>query len=1490
MFPSHPQTSRFLQHGLFNDLAHFTQLESRIAALASEEDRQAAFAVFAEAFLAIRTLPQATEIWPDGIIPREAQRRYLLPERIPGAHGFFRTFSGELHPYHLIFCVHPSPTPEEMPPADAPPQESTAPPQEERPPASPPQQERHPADAPPQESTAPQKERPPLSREESAPFLALCDRIPHPLLLTNLSHLPPPLQNRTECQTIRGTDLDRMTPHTFRALRRWLQGGGIVPERPPLSPLHAQAVADLQTVMASEDRATGLFAPGTGVERVTLKLAEGVGKGRTVLVFLPSLAHIRDLLFLWRRHAVWSSLACLWIGAETPSDHDAPRMQPSDLDVPLVQESEAIRRFLTWRFPGVRVLFAPYHAARIAARAMIGFAPVDLGLFLESQVTTSDPFALDDANIPIRKRLFFASTARHANALIKQPSDPDKKRDLPTVWSLENPTRYGRILPLAPLEKAVTEGLARPWKCWIVVTPIQAASTSTPAERRDQACVDALLLALAHAMPAQAVGPIHTYHDTAQAARAFTEKYQAVVRAHKERVYAHQEGMDHSDPSVPPPPPLDETLTRLFEYTPLHLAGASVTTDRDQVLARFDHTERAILSSARCLAEGLTPPPADMVLLCASPKKTKQNMAHTLTALLTPPEARPTPAPPPETGKHPETTHSPYGLICIPLFLSAPNNTGASVNPTETSLEAPATSQETPSTTEPETPSATEPETPSATEPEAHKKTTLETSLEASLASSDALWELLQLLRTLDTSLDDQIRQAGETFGRTGSWPTLTHEADGSDLASRMEIVLPDGLPASWNEAIWHALLERLSSPWDQRFGQLHRYDWHEIPGLNAWVEAQRQAYAKGTLARDRQERLEKFGFVWDPKQVAWDAHCAAFERHTLRHTLTSHGKSGDNPPPTPEDPDLAAWIQQQRKDWKKGRLDAPLISRLDRAGFVWDPEATAWEAMFSTLKRFQQTTLGQRHGNTPRPCLIPEQFPENPALATWAKQQRAARAKERLDPDRLQRLNALGFVWDLKEAEWQTFFAAFVQFKQRHGHGKIPETWPENPSLALWAKEQRKAKAKTKLPEKHAARLEAEHFCWDLEAAHWEEMAQAWETFCEKQGHGMVPPGWPENPPLADWVVRQRRDFLAGRLTEARITRLNARAFVWDPEEKAWQEMWHALAAFHAKEGHCHIPEDTGTLARWVHDQRRAGAPRRAGRALKPQRRAQLDTLGFVWDPEEARWEALFVALQNFRTEHNHCIVPAKWPENTPHSADGKSLSRWVTTLRKARAKGTLSDERVQRLTDLGFVWDAKAVFWEEMFVALTEFRDRHGNCLVPETYEENSPLAWWVATQRKAYKSGQLEPERISRLNDLGFFWDPLEAHWYEMFQALLRYREHHGHCLITRDGPKDPKLETWAATQRQARMRGNLSQVRIERLDALGFLWDPKEVILEEMLHALAAFRTQHGHCDIPAQWEENPDVGLWVQFQRQAYKKGTLDPERVRRLEAVGLSWT
>ncbi|CAJ1955995.1 unnamed protein product [Cylindrotheca closterium] len=74
---------------------------------------------------------------------------------------------------------------------------------------------------------------------------------------------------------------------------------------------------------------------------------------------------------------------------------------------------------------------------------------------------------------------------------------------------------------------------------------------------------------------------------------------------------------------------------------------------------------------------------------------------------------------------------------------------------------------------------------------------------------------------------------------------------------------------------------------------------------------------------------------------------------------------------------------------------------------------------------------------------------------------------------------------------QWETQFQLLHEFKRKHGHCRIPHTYPENQSLARWVKRQHRQKLtgkNTTMTARRIRALEELGFIWDSHSASWEQ------------------------------------------------------------------------------------------------------------------------------------------------------------------------------------------------------------------------------------------------------------------------------------------------------------------------------------------------------------------------------------------------------------------
>ena len=277
-------------------------------------------------------------------------------------------------------------------------------------------------------------------------------------------------------------------------------------------------------------------------------------------------------------------------------------------------------------------------------------------------------------------------------------------------------------------------------------------------------------------------------------------------------------------------------------------------------------------------------------------------------------------------------------------------------------------------------------------------------------------------------------------------------------------------------------------------------------------------------------------------------------------------------------------------------------------------------------------------------------------------------------------------------------------------------------------------------------------------------------------------------------------------------MTRLGQLGFVWDKLTTAWEQLFAELTAYKETHGDCNVSaqwKENPKLGSWCSIQRKA----HKGRELSPGRIKRLEQLGFAWDAHTVAWEQMFAALVAYKQTYGDCNVSQKWKDNP-------ELGTWCCTQRTRYKINKLAGERIIRLAQLGFVLDPFITAWEQMFTALVAYKQTRGNCNVSQKWKDNPELGTWCGTQRKTYKRNELPPDRIARLQQIGFVWDPIAIVWEQMFAALLVYKLSHGDCNVRKSWKGDPELGAWCGTQRTVYKNNKLAADRVKRLEDIGF----------------------------------------------------------------------
>jgi len=329
-----------------------------------------------------------------------------------------------------------------------------------------------------------------------------------------------------------------------------------------------------------------------------------------------------------------------------------------------------------------------------------------------------------------------------------------------------------------------------------------------------------------------------------------------------------------------------------------------------------------------------------------------------------------------------------------------------------------------------------------------------------------------------------------------------------------------------------------------------------------------------------------------------------------------------------------------------------------------------------------------------------------------------------------------------------------------------------------------------------------------------------------------------------------------------------------------------------------------------------------------------------------KTHWESMYQALRDYRAVHGDTLVPATYPDN-PQLGNFVDNSRQVYRMRteceesgKIPDRGyhvMMSDERIEKLNSIGFVWNLFEHSWNTKYEELKLYAAKHGHCLVPWQCKENFQLSLWVSKQRRNYQVRKqeeskgakpndyevvLSDERIRKLEDINFVFEVLEEQWYERYEELKTYINNNGDSLVPKEYTQNGILlgrwvdkqrldykryrkkleEKWRdievldeevrkEIERANSLATGMTEERLRLLEEVDFVWNARDYKWNRSYLELCEFVQLNGHAHV----REKGPLARWVVVQRMSYKKlqngdtSPLTDERLKKLEDIGFVW-
>jgi hypothetical protein len=630
-----------------------------------------------------------------------------------------------------------------------------------------------------------------------------------------------------------------------------------------------------------------------------------------------------------------------------------------------------------------------------------------------------------------RLRLFFTATPRHYDVRKK-----NKEGENTLVYSMDKPEIYGPVVHTLSFAEAARRGIICDYK--VVISVVTSDMVDDHLLRHGEVLVGgdpikarqvALQISLQKAVEKYGVSRIFTFHGSVKAARSFTSEDSEGICQH------------------------------LPDFITLHVSGEMPTARREEQMKAFRQADKAVISNARCLTEGVDVPAVDMVAFI-SPRKSKVDIVQATGRAMRR-----------SAGKE-------FGYVMVPLFVEqAANETieealkrtgfddvwdllGAMREQDDVLVDIIRSMQEDKGRTGGYNDSRfcerVEVLGPSISLDTIRESITAEC-LESLGVSWDEWFGQLQCYKKTNGHTNVELRDPSGL----GVWVRHQREQSKNNqiLAQRRSRL--DEIGFEWNS---------LESRWEKMFDELCRYqakfgttnvsiNWPTY--LGTWVSLQRKAkkgLGRGKLSIEREEKLNSINFVWDSLDFGWN--------EKYEELLEYKSNFGTSDVPTDWPTGLGNWVSQQRASLTNGSLSVRREDLLNKLGFVWNSFDKKWNDKFNELINYK-IELGDTD--------VPREWPNK--LGVWVGVQRRLRSDGELSLFRIERLDGIDFIWDAFDYKWRKLYQELLEYKAKYGSTSVPISWPTK--LGVWVRTQRKAKKNGEIDRSREQLLDEAGFLW---------------------------------------------------------------------------------------------------------------------------------------------------------------------------------------------------------------------------------------------------------------------------------------------------------------------------------------------------------------------------------------------------------------------------
>lgn len=810
----------------------------------------------------------------------------------------------------------------------------------------------------------------------------------------------------------------------------------------PRRPYQIDAIEAVKAGFASADRGQLIMACGTGKTYTTLWIKEELN-AQSTLVLLPSLGLLSQTLHEWTaaRNSDFAVLCVCSDDSVGKRGSDEAVHDIADLAFPVTSDPVEIAKFLSTAEP--KVVFSTYQSSNLIADAHADqkVPSFNLAIADEAHRCAGDKagnFAtiLDGQRIRADKRLFTTATPRTYSTGLKKGAEG---RGIEIV-GMDNEEVFGKQFYTLNFGQAIKDGWLTDYR--VVIVGVDSPMIASYIENREFVKTEtglekdaetlAAQVALLKAMRDFDLHRMISFHSKVKRADEFASDLMEVAQWVKEE--HRPNGQLRAD----------------------FVSGEMPTFVRRQKLAMLKNAkenERALLTNARCLSEGVDVPSLDGVAFI-DPKGSQVDIIQAVGRAIR------------------LSPNKQAGTIVLPVFIGHGDNPEQALDegnfkPIWNVLNALKSHDDVLADELDQMRNGMGKRGSSKVQGGFSK---IEIDLPASVdkSFSDAIQTRLVENTTASWEfyyglLEEYVKAHGNAFipkemevedqFKLGSWMARQRLAYSKNQLSENRIKRLESVSGwSWNfrEDKWlnaFALLreyslKNMTCAIDQKIKTPNGFR------LGSWVVAQRMNRAE--LSKDKQELLESLvGWSWDPFEEKWNEAFAKLKAYVAKNGSALFPANTE----TEDGFRVGGWITVQRvnrqslSDERKAMLES-----LNE--WSWDPIGDQWEIGFAALKEYSE-----KNGN----CSVPKTIKLSNGNQLWLWKANQRHRRDRLTDEQKLRLESLaGWAWDPHIETWEAGFRELLDYVSQNRSSVVPYSHksPTGFKLGTWVYNQQKRKS----------------------------------------------------------------------------------------------------------------------------------------------------------------------------------------------------------------------------------------------------------------------------------------------------------------------------------------------------------------------------------------------------------------------------------------------